>query len=133
MTTLEKAESYRRKGYNCCQSVLCALDGLTGLNEDDAIAIGYGFGGGMHCGSVCGAVTGGLMAIGCACLRDRDQSVAATKKKSGELSTTLEEAFQGKYGTMLCNELTAAQGRLPCGGYIAFAAETAEKIIEGQK
>lgn len=35
-----------------------------GLDHETAAKIGCGFGGGMHVGSVCGAVTGAIMAIG---------------------------------------------------------------------
>lgn len=35
-----------------------------GLDYDIAVKVAGGFGGGMYLGSVCGAVTGGIMAIG---------------------------------------------------------------------
>jgi C_GCAxxG_C_C family probable redox protein len=35
-----------------------------GMDYDTAVKVSAGFGGGMYLGSVCGAVTGGIMAIG---------------------------------------------------------------------
>src|SRR5512146_2830533 len=35
-----------------------------GMDHDTAVKVSCGFGGGMYLGSVCGAVTGGIMAIG---------------------------------------------------------------------
>ncbi len=50
--------------YNCAQRVLCAFAEDAGISQDLACRIGANFGGGMKCGSVCGAVTGGLMVLG---------------------------------------------------------------------
>ena len=66
MTIEEKSAALRERGCNCCQSVLCALGEYTGLDEQAAIRLAFGFGGGMLTGNICGAVTGGMMAIGSA-------------------------------------------------------------------
>ena len=50
--------------YNCNQATLLAFAEETGLTEDQLLKIGTYFGSGMRMGSVCGAVTGGLMALG---------------------------------------------------------------------
>ena len=67
MTHLEKAREFRSrtdKHFNCCQSVLAAFAEDMGLTEEQAYALGEGFGGGMQCGSVCGTLTGALMVLG---------------------------------------------------------------------
>ena len=56
-----------QSGYNCAQSVLLALYGYLepGSNNELVPKIAAGFGGGIgRCGSVCGALTGTIMAVG---------------------------------------------------------------------
>ena len=131
MTVKEQAVLNHANGCNCCQSVLCALGGYTGLDNTTAVSLGYGFAGGMLCGSVCGAVTGGLMALGCACTEGK--SPAAEKPQLVRLARSLEDAFSSELGSLLCREITAAHGGAICDKCIAFAAETAEKLISEQK
>lgn len=67
MTHLEKAKELRARTdvhFNCCQSVLAAWAEDLGLTEEQAFRLGAHFGSGMRCGSACGALTGGLMALG---------------------------------------------------------------------
>ena len=67
MTHLEKARELRARTdvhFNCCQSVLVAFAQDMGLTEEQAYRLGANFGSGMRCGSVCGALTGGLMVLG---------------------------------------------------------------------
>ena len=58
--------------YNCAQSVVMPFAAETGMNEEDARRIAANFGGGMKRGSVCGAVTGALMALGLLGLDDAE-------------------------------------------------------------
>ena len=92
MNRIETALAYHKKGFNCCQSVFCSLREYTGIAEDKAAALASSFGGGMRCGSICGGVTGALMAIGCACFKGKDP--AAEKARSSELTLELEEKFR---------------------------------------
>jgi C_GCAxxG_C_C family probable redox protein len=61
----EKAVSRFLSGYNCAQSILLTMsehrDGENVLIPRIATAFGGGIG---RCGSICGALTGGVMAIG---------------------------------------------------------------------
>ncbi len=50
--------------YNCAQSVLVPFAQAAGIDEETAFRVAANFGGGMKRASVCGAVTGGLMALG---------------------------------------------------------------------
>ena len=64
-TTQEKqqtAAKERDEGLNCAQSVLKQF--VDSEHKDDTIRICAGFGGGMKTGSVCGALTAGIMALG---------------------------------------------------------------------
>ncbi len=50
--------------YNCAQSVLMPFAPEAGVDEETAYRVAANFGGGMKRASVCGAITGGLMALG---------------------------------------------------------------------
>lgn len=50
--------------YNCAQSVLLPFAPDAGITEEMAYSLSANFGAGMKMASVCGAVTGGLMALG---------------------------------------------------------------------
>ena len=49
---------------NCAQTVMRVYAKEMGLDEELAAAIGSNFGGGMKCGSTCGAITAGYMVLG---------------------------------------------------------------------
>ena len=50
--------------YNCAQGVLVPFAEAAGLDPETAYRLAANFGGGMKRASVCGAVNGGLMALG---------------------------------------------------------------------
>lgn len=56
--------------YNCCQAVVSAFAEDVGYDEAAAIRAATYFRSGMQIGSVCGAITGGLMVLGLAGLSD---------------------------------------------------------------
>lgn len=67
MSPIEKARELRARTdihFNCCQSVLVSFAQRMGLTEEQAYALGEGFGSGMHCGSTCGVLSGALMVLG---------------------------------------------------------------------
>lgn len=64
---LDKARALREsqdRHYNCAQSVLIPFAADAGLDDETAGRLTANFGSGMKRGSVCGAITGGLMALG---------------------------------------------------------------------
>lgn len=66
-TVLERAKVLRADPnvhYNCAQAVLIPFAERAGLSAEQANAIATHFGSGMRAGLTCGAVTGGLMALG---------------------------------------------------------------------
>ena len=129
MTMEEKALALHHGGFNCAQSVLCALSGLTGLSEDTAKAVSGGFGGGLRCGEVCGAVSGAVMALGLHCpyVREGDEE---TKAKIAALAVEFTGKFREKFGALRCEELVAAcGGKGCCDSFISWAAETAAEYL----
>ena len=53
-----------RPAYNCCQSVATVFAEELGYDEEASMKAATYFRGGMQMGSVCGAITGGLLALG---------------------------------------------------------------------
>lgn len=92
-------------GYNCAQSVLYAYGPELGLDAETALKVSTGLGGGMGgSGEVCGAVTGGILALGLKYGRggQAEKSVAQqTYRKTQELMT----AFEQVHGTCTCRTL----------------------------
>ena len=77
MDLLKRAEELHHTlepHYNCCQSTLIPFAEELGLDHQTMYRVAAQFGSGMRRGSVCGAVTGGLMALG---LRGADSRTAA--------------------------------------------------------
>ena len=92
--------------HNCAQSVMKAILGEMNLDFKQVVPLTAGFGGGMvHEGSVCGAVSGAIAAIGV--LNSKHfadvQSHKDATNRSGE---EFIRRFKEKHGSILCNNLT---------------------------
>jgi len=92
------------EGYNCAQSVLLTMfehwNGKSELIPKIATAFGAGIG---RCGSICGALTGGVMAIG----TKYGTNEPSTEKRleAYELANKLYKKFEQQNGTIFCREL----------------------------
>lgn len=101
----EKAiRHFRDDGYNCSQSVLLTMVEHWKCKSELIPKVATAFGGGMgRCGSVCGALTGGLMAIG---LKYGTNEPSAEKRsRAYELAGTFYRHFEKQNGTVMCREL----------------------------
>ena len=122
MSFSEKAVSlHDEQHFNCCQAVLCSACERCGMNSDTAYHLGAFFGAGMRCGEVCGTVSGALMALG---LKYGDEN-----NRQCKASREFLNAFEEKYGTLLCRELLRQNGKSACSQYIAFAADYLEEHL----
>ena len=130
MSIKEKAVEFHGKGYNCAQSVLASCGEYTGRDEKTLLAVSGGFGGGVRCGEICGAVTGGVMAIGF-CNPYNDCTDAQAKERIAALTREFTGKFKAEYGCLRCNDLKA--GECDCNGLIAYCAAAAEEIIKKNK
>lgn len=63
-----------RPAWNCCQAVVTVFAEDAGYDEEAAMRAATFFRGGMQMGSVCGAITGSLLALGLAGLDDAQTS-----------------------------------------------------------
>ncbi len=103
--------------FNCAQTVFSLYAKELGLNEETALKISSGFGGGMNCAETCGAVTGSYMVIG---LRHGNavpdpEAKAFTKQKILEFN----ERFKRAHGSLICKELTGYDISTPEGNAAA--------------
>ncbi len=100
----KKATTLFLKGYNCSQSVLLAMTEHWGLENDLVPKVATGFGGGIgRCGSVCGALTGGVMALS---IRYGTNEPSAEKRlRTYELSRKFFEQFEKRNRGVLCKDL----------------------------
>jgi C_GCAxxG_C_C family probable redox protein len=92
-------------GYNCAQSILGVFCEDLNLDKETAMKLATGFGAGMaRKQEVCGAVTGGIMAIGLKFGRGLgDEKSAAENTYS--LAGKFMKRFTDKYGSCLCRDL----------------------------
>jgi len=102
---IAKAVSNFRDGHNCAESVLMTFAEARGVRSDVIPRIATGFGGGIgRKGSVCGALSGSVMALGLKYGRD-------TKKEKERAENCAHKAsecytrFEKKLGSVLCYDL----------------------------
>lgn len=93
-----------RQGYNCAQSVLLTMfehwEGKNELVPKVATAFGGGIG---RCGSVCGALTGGVMAVGIK--HGTNEPSPGKRSKTYGLAEMVYKEFEKRHGNVLCREL----------------------------
>ncbi len=111
--------------YNCAQSVLLPFAEDLGMNEETVMRIGVHFGAGMKMGSVCGAVTGGLMALGLAGLDDA--------KIANEFCRKIRNNHEGMLDCKDLLKANAQQGgdkKAHCDAMVYEAVEAVCQILE---
>ena len=144
MTKSEKAISCFNSGFNCSQAVISSFADDFGLDEKQSLKIASAFGGGVcRKGDTCGAISGGLMAIG---LKHgmSENTDTFSKDKTYELSNIFIEEFKKIYGTIMCRELLGYDlskleevnahkeknsGTNLCPQYVGDAAKILDKIL----
>lgn len=106
-------------GYNCAQAVLQAT---TGRSDAELMTMAEAFGGGIgESGCLCGAVTGGVMAL----------ALAGHPGRSGELVA----AFRAEFRTTCCRGLSkdyrwlSREHRANCRRITAATAGLVEKLL----
>jgi C_GCAxxG_C_C family probable redox protein len=130
-------ELYQQKAYNCCESVATAVARAMGYDCGCLPALATGMGGGVgHTGQICGAITGGVMALGLGVARLGLNSHAAEKEKANEWASELVEAFNREFNYTACHDLIGIDFTAPdwrteygqkgckaqCSRFVNFAA-----------
>jgi C_GCAxxG_C_C family probable redox protein len=140
----EKAATRFLEGYNCAQSVLLTMfehwNGENELIPKIATAFGGGIG---RCGSVCGALTGGVMALG---IKYGTNEPSLEKRlKVYKLAQKFFKRFEKHHGSVLCRELIGYDLSVPeeleearkarifeekCVNFVRKAVETLIELAE---
>jgi len=107
----KKAASYFRSGYNCAESVLMAMQDTWHGQKTPNIATGFGAGIGRK-GSVCGAVTGGVLAIN---LKYGRMKADEDREKSYALASEFCREFEKEFGSVICRDLIGCDLATPQG------------------
>lgn len=93
----------RFHSYNCAQSVFSSFAEDLKLDKKTALKIASGFGGGMACAEICGAVTGAYMVIG---MKHGHTNIGLQEKgHTKELIRKFNKQFISKHGSLKCKEL----------------------------
>ena len=136
------------QGYNCAQSVFTVFATAKKLDLETARQIAALFGGGIsRSGEICGAINGGLMALGLI-LATFDPTDNEAKDRLNQLGQEFISRFEARFGNRHSRNLTGvdlrttqshhaakASGVLQnqCPQYVAFAVEAVEEILEEQE
>ena len=130
----EKAESYYRNGdFFCSEAIVKTIKDEFELPiSDEIIAAASGFPVGVgRAGCMCGAVSGGVMALGLVFGRKEPKDPKVTKTM--ELTKELHEKFRNNHKSLCCRILTkgldmgAGEHKEQC---IAFTGEVAEEVAK---
>jgi len=144
MTPAERAVSLFQEGFNCSQSVLAAWCSRFGLDEETALKMAGGLGGGVgRTGGICGALTGAILVLG---LRygTADPKDKNTKYDLYRKTQTLMEQFKANADSLYCRQLLGfdlstpeglAASKRPgafeeCPQFVRLAAELLENFLE---
>lgn len=126
------AENYYKNGdFFCSEAVVKTIKDEFKLEvSDEAIAMASGFPVGMGgAGCTCGAITGGIMAIGM--VFGRKEAKDPRVQKAMNLSKELHDSFKEKHSNLCCRYLTkgmklgSTEHMNQC---IEFTGEVAEKV-----
>ena len=130
------------QGYDCAQTVLSAFAEDLDLDEETALRLAAGFGGGMHLGDMCGCVTGALMALGLKYGFDQPGDKVG-KDLMNAKAQEFERRFREAVGGLRCRELLEADVSTPegkllagervpqrCPGFVVAACEILEEMLE---
>jgi len=115
-----EAQTYFEQNFNCAQSVLAPFALRFGMDLDIALKIATPFGGGMgHAGQVCGAISGGLMAIGLA------KGIATVDRAKKYACYDLAQKFQDRF--------RAIHHDITCPGLLGYDISDTDDLEEVQE
>ena len=132
-------------GYNCAQAVLYSFCDELQFDKDVALRLACGFGAGMaRKQEVCGAISGGIAAIGLKHGRGEGQDRTATEETYRKVRELMSR-FEARHGSCICRtllngcDLNTADGQREfkendllnktCKGCVKTVVEAVEEII----
>ncbi len=107
---IQRAVELFMQGYGCCQSVVCAFSDLYGLDEEMALRVSAGFGGGVgRMRMMCGTCSALVILAGL----ERGQTRGEDREGKSvcyQLVRELLETFRQRNGSIICAELLQMNG-----------------------
>lgn len=101
----KRAREIFEGGGNCAQSIFAAFCDVTGIEYEQALRMSSAFGGGIgRLRETCGAVSGGVMVIGCL-YGYSDLPGGAAKAEVYRKTQQYVRAFEQATGSMWCHDL----------------------------
>ena len=143
---VERAVELFKEGFNCSQSVFAAFAGEFGMDEETALKVSAGLGGGVgRAREVCGAVSGAAMLVGFEHGATSGDDAEA-KKHCYEVVQQIIAEFRKDNPSIVCRELLALSEeentnptpeartetyykKRPCVQIVEDAARAVEKIL----
>mgnify|MGYP001465050665 CR=1 FL=1 len=121
MNRSERALNYYSKGFNCAQSVIVSFADILKLDEETALRLASGFGGGMgRMQQTCGAVTGAFMVIGF--LKGKFKS---DDQESSAITNSIIQEFSKRFATI--------HGSINCKALIKFDLNSEEELAQAKE
>lgn len=103
------ARMTKGRRHSCAQAVFSAFAERMGMDHETAVKLTAGFGGGMHLGGPCGAVSGAIMAIGLK-YGGLSPNMQVTK-----LAQEFAERFKARHRSIYCPDLIGVDLSKPEG------------------
>lgn len=126
----QMAREFFDQGYSCSESVWLALSqDLDAAQRDFGLKIAGAFSGGCGCGSLCGAVAGGLMAAG----RWYGRAFGEPKPTAlKDIAKRLTDTVKAKFGGLDCAQLKpdTEEWRQKCGELVEFVANLVDQVLD---
>ena len=123
---VNRAVDYFMAGYGCCQSVVAAFSDLYGIDENTALRLGAGFGGGVgRMRMMCGAVSGIVILVGLDC-GQTEGSDREGKSDCYKVVQDLLEQSRQENGSIICAEILSLKGFEKATNSYVASARTAE-------
>lgn len=144
MNHQEKALEYFGNNFNCSQAVFTAFAPELGFDEETALRLAAGFGGGARKGELCGAVAGALMVLGMK-YGHCHLGDAAEKNESNRIAADFMNRFLAANESVVCRELLKRKPTKPvdpalikdrpvshavCPELVRCAAEIVDEMIK---
>ena len=114
--------------WNCAERMLRGANHVYGLGlSEEALKLSAGFGGGMAIGTVCGALTGAIMALSSIFV----EKYAHESQRIKTLTREFLETYEGSMRSILCQPLKEAyySEDKKCGHILLEAAKLFDTIV----
>ncbi|MBQ8574939.1 MAG: C_GCAxxG_C_C family protein [Clostridia bacterium] len=143
---VERAIELFKSGFNCSQAVFAAFAGEFGMDEETALKVSAGLGGGVgRSREVCGAVCGAAMLVGFK-YGATDGDDAEAKQRCYQVVQQIITEFKTNNPTIICRELLELNSsdntdpkpeartpeyykKRPCVQLVEDAARAVEKVL----